>query len=185
MNINLKLKERRDKINQVLRHKRTKVMRKFKQVQREADENQNNPDDAIKTKIEKYRNVEKMIESFDKKIGGEDKSANQQQMNQRPKQQKFNKQVDTVNSGNTGNKNFPQEKKDQNRFLNKKRNIKDSQPQRKTKEEIEKEKEERLQKRKSIYRKLNRKTPKGQPVMKFQMEHIFKKIKDKINKGMI
>jgi hypothetical protein len=182
MNINLKLKERRDKINEVLRHKRTKVIRKFKQVQREADESQNNPDDAIKAKIEKYRNVEKMIESFDKKIGGDDKTANIQQLNQRPKQQKFTNQVENSNSSN---KNVFKNINHEDKFLNKKRNNNDTKTQRKTKEDIEKEKEEKLQKRKSMYRKLNRKTPKGQPVMKFQMEHIFKKIKDKINKGII
>ena len=107
MNINLKLKERRDKINEVLRHKRTKVIRKFKQVQREADESQNNPDDAIKAKIEKYRNVEKMIESFDKKIGGEDKTANIQQLNQRPKQQKFTNQVENSNSKQQDSMSYP------------------------------------------------------------------------------
>jgi hypothetical protein len=182
MNINLKLKERRDKINEVLRHKRTKVIRKFKQVKREAGESDNNPDDAIKAKIEKYRNVEKMIESFDKNFGGKDNSANLQQLNQRPKQQKFSNQVEDAN---TGYNNLNKNKNNQDKFLNKKRNKNDYQPQRKTKEDIEKEKEEKLQKRKSVYRKLNRKTPKGQPVMKFQMEHIFKKIKDKITKGII
>jgi hypothetical protein len=69
--------------------------------------------------------------------------------------------------------------------LNKKRNKNDSAPPRKTAEEIEKEKQEKLQRRKSTYRKLNRKTPKGQPVMKYQMENIFRKIKDKMNKGII
>jgi len=52
-------------------------------------------------------------------------------------------------------------------------------------DEVKKEKEEKLEKRKKLYKKLNRKTPKGQPVMKYRVENLFNKIKDKISKGVL
>ena len=56
---------------------------------------------------------------------------------------------------------------------------------RKSKEEHENEKHVKLQKRKNVYKKLNLKTPKGQPVMKYKVQHLLHKIKDKISKGLI
>jgi hypothetical protein len=56
---------------------------------------------------------------------------------------------------------------------------------RRSKEEYEKEIADKREKRKKIYRNLNRKTSKGQPLMKFQVSHLLSKIKDKINKGAI
>jgi hypothetical protein len=183
MNINLKLKQRREKINEILQHKRTKVIRKFKQVQREATENEINPDDVIRSKIEKYKNVEKMINNFDQKTGGQIPEENKVEEKPRQKQikdkdtQNMNKKEFNQNQNKYNDKNKGKFNKDDT-FLNKKQ-------ERKTKEEVDKEKLEKLNKRKSIYRKLHQKTPRGQPVMKYQVEHIFKKIKEKINKGLI
>jgi hypothetical protein len=56
---------------------------------------------------------------------------------------------------------------------------------RKSKEEYEKEAEVKRNKRKKIYKNLNKKTPRGQPVMKYQVKNLLSKIKDKINKGII
>ncbi len=92
---------------------------------------------------------------------------------------KFNKQIDqednNIKSEKKPNKFQPIEQNNKT-FLNKKR---------KSKEEHEKEKNDKLQKRKSIYKKLNMKTPKGQPVMKYKVQHLLHKIKDKISKGII
>ena len=55
----------------------------------------------------------------------------------------------------------------------------------KTQDEIKKEKDAKLEQRKKWYKKLNRKTDKGQPVMKYRVENLFYKIKDKISKGII
>jgi hypothetical protein len=184
MNINLKLKQRREKINEILRHKRSKVMRKFKQVKKQEEQTEN--EDLMKNKIEKYLNVEKMIQDYDKKIGG----MNQGQINiqQEKKNNEALKRENQAKKSNLDsnrnniafkNKNNPTITTSQaKKLINTKR-------ERKTYEEIEKEKESKLNIRKSTYKKLNKKTPKGQPVMKFQVEHIFKKIKDKINKGLI
>jgi hypothetical protein len=178
MNINLKLKQRREKINEILRHKRSKVMRKFKQVRKEEGTTEN--ENLMKNKIEKFLNVEKMIQDYDKKIAGIDigqKNNLQEKINTSLNEKRRPKKSESIKNDTQkkiNNKNESQGEK----FLNSKR-------ERKTFEEIEKEKELKLNKRKSTFKKLNKKTPKGQPVMKFQVEHIFKKIKEKINKGLI
>ena len=174
MNINQKLKQRREKINQILNHKRTKVLRKFKQAKKEINEEESS-NNFMKNKIEKYLNVEKMIQAYDKKISGHVESEKIQEKSQNPSRLPKN------NSDKIQRQNNPKiitTDDKQKKFLNKKRD-------RKTPEEIEKEKTEKLNKRKAVYKKLHKKTNKGQPVMKYQVEHIFKKIKDKLNKGLI
>lgn len=53
---------------------------------------------------------------------------------------------------------------------------KDGVIKRKSKEEILKEKEEKNKERRNIYKKLNQKTKRGQPLMKNKIEHLFNKI---------
>ncbi len=145
-------------------------MRKFRQVKKEEQEGDGViSNDYMKNKIEKYMNVEKMIQDYDKKIVGE---IEQPVINQhkREKKKEENKTNNIIHKDIS-----PQNKTN---YLNKKR-------ERKSSEEIQKEKEIKLKKRQSMYKKLNKKTPKGQPVMKYKVEHIFNKIKHKINKGLI
>lgn len=133
----------------------------------------------MQSKIEKYKNIEKMINDFDKKIGGEE--------DLKEKQENKNNQRVSLKERNKTNKNYDNnlkslemasENSQKGKYLNNKR-------PRKTSEEILKEKEEKLIERKKTFRKLNKKTHRGQPVMKYQMEHIFNKIKNKIQKGII
>lgn len=53
----------------------------------------------------------------------------------------------------------------------------------KTPEEREKERQAKLEKRKKIFTKMNKKTKFGQPVMKYRVENLLQKIKAKIKKG--
>jgi hypothetical protein len=110
----------------------------------------------LKTKIEKYKKVEKFIEQFDKKLKDE---------------------VEEEKTEKTNNIQLPKNKeKKVDKFLGQKR---------KTKEEYEKEIADKRNKRKKTYRNLNKKNPKGQPVMKYQVNHLLSKITDKIKKGII
>jgi hypothetical protein len=118
----------------------------------------------LNEKIKKFQQVEEMINSYDKKFMKDE----QPKSENKPREKKA-KPVQEIPQNN-----IPQQAKD-DKFLNKKR----------TKEDWAKEREEKLNKRKSIYKKLNKKTPKGQPVMKFKVQHLLHKIKDKISKGII
>lgn len=112
-----------------------------------------------------------MINDFDKKIGGEAVAKHKEEIKSTSR---YN-QTEKIQK-NKNEKNLSEKK--EGKFLNNKR-------PRKTSEEIQKEKEEKLLHRKKTFRNLNKKTPRGQPVMKFQMEHLFNKIKNKIQKGTI
>jgi hypothetical protein len=132
----------------------------------------------MQAKIEKYRNIEKMINDFDKRIGGEEDSKEKEQ----------NKNIQK-HSQNEGNSNINKDKK-KNKIEKSTQNVQDgkylnNKRPRKTSEEILKEKEEKLLERKKTFMKLNKKTTRGQPVMKYQMEHIFNKIKSKLQNGTI
>ena len=114
-----------------------------------------------------------MINEFDKRIGGEENQKKEQAIIP----------IINRNYNNLNQKTKPEKEKNPNQNKEGKF-VKDKLP-RKTPEEILKEKEEKLLLRKKTFRKLNKKTPHGQPVMKYQMEHLFNKIKDKIQKGII
>jgi hypothetical protein len=106
-----------------------------------------------------------MINNFDKKITGEIEEV---KVENRRQKIKYTKPEQNNNStSNSQNNNF--------NFINKKH-------QRKTKEEIIKEKEDKIQQRQKTFRKLNKKTRKGQPVMKYKIEHLFNKIRNKFGK---
>ncbi len=114
-----------------------------------------------------------MINEFDKKIIGEEN----------PKKEQIITPIINRNYNNLNQKAKPQ--KEQKDNSNKQGNPLKQKFPKKTSEEILKEKEEKLLLRKKTFRKLNKKTQHGQPVMKYQMEHLFKKIQDKLHKGII
>lgn len=114
-----------------------------------------------------------MINDFDKKIIGEEN----------PKKEQIITPIINRNYNNVDGKTKTQKEQKDNTNKNGKP-VKQKFPK-KSAEEILKEKEEKLLLRKKTFRKLNKKTPHGQPVMKYQMEHLFKKIKDKLQKGII
>jgi hypothetical protein len=159
----------------IQQHKKVKIYRKFKQDKRdynydniEGDSEQ--PSNQLTAKIDKYRGIEKMIEDYEKKlIDNRDNNIEPKavQPNSRPPVAK--KEVKPALAEQQG-------KKGKDDFLQKKR---------KSKEEYEKEKAVKLEKRKKIYKNLNKKTPKGQPVMRYQVKNLLAKIKDKISKGAI
>jgi hypothetical protein len=146
------------------RHQKIKAIRKYDQDKKEFEIE--NPDQKLNEKIKKFQQVEELINSYDKNFIKDE----QPQIEMKPREKKA-RTIQEIPLNNV-----PKQKPNDDKYLNKKR---------RTKEDWEKEKEEKLQKRKNIYKKLNKKTPKGQPVMKFQVQHLLHKIKDKISKGII
>ena len=148
MDINLKLKERRKKIEKIKTREKTKAIRNYKKDIKEVNtkDNKNNNEYNINQLIEK----EKKREEYEKKYG-------------------FN--LNEEEEKNKSDKN----KSKKNNYLTNKR----------TREEIEKEKEKKLSKRKKIYRNLHKTNKFGQPLMKYQLQNIFQKIKNKKEKRII
>lgn len=64
---------------------------------------------------------------------------------------------------------------DKAKYLNKKRK----------KEEIEEEKEKKIKKRKQMFHNLKKTNKFGQPLMKYQIQNLFQKIKIKKSKGLL
>jgi hypothetical protein len=137
-----------------------KIYRKFKQDKREFQAD--TTDNDLKAKIEKYKKVEEFIENYDNKLIEKEYRDDKPQESNR------------VRTSNNINKDM---KNKEDNLLQKKT--------KRSKEEYEKEISEKREKRKKTYKNLNKKTPKGQPLMKYQVGHLLSKIKDKIAKGMI
>ena len=54
-----------------------------------------------------------------------------------------------------------------------------------TREEIEKDKQKKLKQRKKTFKNLHKTNKFGQPLMRYQIQNIFRKIKNKKEKGLI
>jgi hypothetical protein len=134
-------------------------------------------------KIKKYEEIEKLIQNYDKKVVSgsmkkeEIENEEKIEVSNRPNQsKKEHKSAKPKSKGN--NKNFSQKENNKNIKIP---SLKSNQKQRKSKEEIDKEKKAKRKGRKALYEKLNKKTRYGQPVMKNKIEHLFNKIKQSIN----
>ena len=158
MNINLKLKKRRERIIKLNKLKKQKALKQLKKdINLNSDEN---PDEIIKEKIKKFEKFENKNSIFEKN----EKDVNKKENN---KYDKGNKPI-INNFENNNKKNF--------NFLNKKRY---------NKETIEKQKKEKKIKKKSIYKNLHKTNKFGQPIMKYQIINILQKIKKKKSSGLI
>lgn len=149
---------------------------------------EDDPDDAIKQRINSYYEIEKKQNEFEKMFTGGVQSNNQQEskiqqdtliqekVNKRKTKKDFiNVKDDKSNENNEYCKKNNTKESNKNHLLNKKRN----------REDIEKEKEEKINKRKKNYRNLSKTTKYGQPIMKYRIQNILTNIKTKISKGII
>ena len=163
MDINLKLKQRRELIEKQKSYHRTKVIRQYKQqVANDTNVNNNELKDTNEKLAQIKEREEKRIKDEKKLLGEEfEESDNEIKKEEKPK---FKKEI----------KEEKREKKDK-QFIGNKR----------TREEIEAERQKKLNKRRKNYRNLHRTNKYGQPLMRYQIQNIFDKIKKKKKEGII
>ena len=164
MDINQQLKKRRELIEKQKSHQRTKIIRQYKQqMENDTDLNNSNLKDTNEKLAEFQQREEKRLKD-EKKLLGEELIEQENEIKQQPKQKINKEKID---------KKF-EEKKEKN-FIGNKR----------TREEIEAERQKKINKRKKNYRNLHRTNKYGQPLMKYQIQNIFNKIKKKKKEGII
>ena len=157
MDINLKLKKRKELKEKQKSYQRTKVIRQYKQqVANDNDLNMNLKD--TNDKMEEFKKREEKRLKDEKKLLGED----------------INESDNEIKKEDYKIKNKKEEKKEKKLIGNKR-----------SREEIEIERQKKINKRKKNYRNLHRTNKFGQPLMKYQIQNIFDKIKKKKRDGII
>jgi hypothetical protein len=154
MDINLKLKKRRELIERQKSYQRTKVIRQYKQQVA----NDNDLDINLKDtndKMEEFKKREEKRLKDEKKLLGEDINESDNEIKKEDSKIKI--------------------KKEEKKLIGNKR----------SREEIEIERQKKINKRKKNYRNLHRTNKFGQPLMKYQIQNIFDKIKKKKRDGII
>ena len=168
MNINLKLKKRREIINKEKSHQRTKIIRQYKQqMANDSDLNNSNYKDTNQ-KFEDFKSREEKRLNYEKQLYGDDiNESDNEIINEKKEEDKLEEKKNIIKN----KKDVKEDKK----FLGKK----------KTREEIEAEKQKKLNKRRKNYRNLHKTNKYGQPLMKYQIANLFDKIKKKKREGII
>ena len=158
MDINLQLKKRRELIEKQKSHQRTKVIRQYKQ-QVANDTTINNNLKDTNEKLAEFKEREEKRLKDEKKLLGENLSESDNEI-KKEERQKIKKE---------------KKEKQKDKFIGNKR----------TREEIEAERQKKINKRRKNYRNLHRTNKFGQPLMKYQIQNIFDKIKKKKKEGII
>ena len=162
MDINLQLKKRRELIEKQKSHQRTKVIRQYKQ-QVANDTTINNNLKDTNEKLAEFKEREEKRLKDEKKLLGENLSESDNEI-KKEERQKIKKE-----------KKEEKKEKQKDKFIGNKR----------TREEIEAERQKKINKRRKNYRNLHRTNKFGQPLMKYQIQNIFNKIKKKKKEGII
>ena len=162
MDINLQLKKRRELIEKQKSHQRTKVIRQYKQQVANDTTINNNLKDTNEKLAEFQIREEKRLKD-EKKLLGENLEELVNEI-KREERQKIKKE-----------KKEEKKEKQKDKFIGNKR----------TREEIEAERQKKINKRRKNYRNLHRTNKFGQPLMKYQIQNIFDKIKKKKREGII
>ena len=172
MNINLKLKKRREIINKEKSHQRTKVIRQYKQqMSNDTDINNKNYKDTNE-KFDDFKIKEKERLKYEENLYGED----------------INESDNEIKNDKIEEKKIVNDKKEEKVKIFKKENKKESKNfigNKRNREEIEADKLKKLNKRKKNYRNLHKTNKYGQPLMKYQISNLFDKIKKKKRDGII
>ena len=162
MDINLQLKKRRELIEKQKSHQRTKVIRQYKQQVANDITINNNLKDTNEKLAEFQEKEEKRLKDEKKLLGDNlNESDNEIKKEEKLKIKKEKKEK--------------KEEKQKDKFVGNKR----------TREEIEAERQKKINKRRKNYRNLHRTNKFGQPLMKYQIQNIFDKIKKKKKEGII
>ena len=162
MNINLKLKERRTKINKHKQHQKIKAVRQYK---KEIKNNDENPDEEVNKKIARF------LENESKEKLESDNTLQKENITVENKTKIKEKEEKEVKKEKEEKKKNWKEIKKNEKLLGRKRK--------------EEEREKQIQKRKKEYQNLKKTNKYGQPIMKFQLQHLFNKIKNKKALGLI
>ena len=162
MDINLQLKKRRELIEKQKSHQRTKVIRQYKQ-QVANDTTINNNLKDTNEKLAEFKEREEKRLKDEKKLLGENLSESDNEI-KKEERQKIKKE-----------KKEEKKEKQKDKFIGNKR----------TREEIEAERQKKINKRRKNYRNLHRTNKFGQPLMKYQIQNIFDKKKKKKKEGII
>ena len=162
MNINLKLKERRTKINKHKQHQKIKAVRQYK---KEIKNNDENPDEELNKKIARF------LENESKEKLESDNTLQKENITDENKTKIKEKEEKEVKKEKEEKKKNWKEIKKNEKLLGRKRK--------------EEEREKQIQKRKKEYQNLKKTNKYGQPIMKFQLQHLFNKIKNKKALGLI
>ena len=162
MDINLQLKKRRELIEKQKSHQRTKVIRQYKQ-QVANDTTINNNLKDTNEKLAEFKEREEKRLKDEKKLLGENLSESDNEIKKEERQKKKKE------------KKEEKKEKQKDKFIGNKR----------TREEIEAERQKKINKRRKNYRNLHRTNKFGQPLMKYQIQNIFDKIKKKKKEGII
>ena len=154
MNINLQLKKRREIINKEKSHQRTKIIRQYKQQMANDSELNNNNYKDTNQKFDDFKLKEEKRLNYEKKLYGEDINEDNEIINEK-EEKKIIKEI--------------KDKKEEKKYTGNKR----------SREEIEADKQKKINKRKKNYRNLHKTNKYGQPLMKYQIANLFDKIKKK------
>ena len=172
MNINLKLKKRREIINKEKSHQRTKVIRQYKhQMANDIEINNKNYKDTNE-KFDNFKKKEEERLKYEQNLYGED----------------INESDNEIKNDKIEEKKLVNDKKEEKVKIFKKENKKESKNfigNKRNREEIEADKLKKLNKRKKNYRNLHKTNKYGQPLMKYQIANLFDKIKKKKIDGII
>ena len=160
MNINLQLKKRREIINKEKSHQRTKIIRQYKQQMANDSELNNNNYKDTNQKFDDFKLKEEKRLNYEKKLYGEDINEDNEIKNEK-EEKKIIKEI--------------KDKKEEKKYTGNKR----------SREEIEADKQKKINKRKKNYRNLHKTNKYGQPLMKYQIANLFDKIKKKKREGII
>ena len=163
MNINLQLKKRRELIEKQKSYQRTKIIRQYKQQVANDNNIINNDLKDTNDKFTEFQKREEKRLNDEKKLLGDDLDESDNEIKIKPK---INKEKE---------KNKENEKIKEKKFMGNKRN----------REEIEQERQKKINKRKKMYRNLKKTNKFGQPLMKYQIQNLFDKIKKKKRDGII
>ena len=163
MDINLKLKKRKELKEKQKSYQRTKIIRQYKQqVANDTDYNNNNLKDTNE-KIEEFKKREEKRLKDEEKLLGEDINESDNEITKE----------EVIKNKKEKKEEFKQKK--EKKFIGNKR----------SREDIELEIQKKINKRKKNYRNLHKTNKFGQPLMKYQLQNIFQKIKNKKEKGII
>ena len=155
MDINIKLKERRKKIELIKKRENNKAIRNFKKEMKEYNKNEKNSINNINKLIEDEKKREEYEKQFEINLNEDNE-----------KKVKINKENQKIKKKEFNNKT---------KILNNKR----------TREEIENDKQKKLKQRKQKFKNLHKTNKFGQPLMRYQIQNLLKKIKNKKEKGLL
>ena len=162
MDINLKLKKRKELKEKQKSYQRTKIIRQYKQqVANDTDYNNNLKD--TNEKIEEFKKREEKRLKDEEKLLGEDINESDNEITKE----------EVIKNKKEKKEEFKQKK--EKKFIGNKR----------SREDIELEIQKKINKRKKNYRNLHKTNKFGQPLMKYQIQNLFDKIKKKKRDGII